>query len=100
MDHERLGDDRADGLAWIQRRVGVLEDHLNLAPKWLQLLARKIRDLLALDLDRPARRLEQAVHEACCRGLAAACLADDAERLPPLDVERDAVDGADGGDLL
>ncbi len=32
VDLERLGDDEPDALAWVQRRVGVLEDHHQLAP--------------------------------------------------------------------
>ena len=36
VDRERLGDDRAHRLARVQRRVGVLEDHPDLAPQLLQ----------------------------------------------------------------
>ena len=50
VDRERLGDDRADRLARVQRRVRVLEDHLHLAPQRLQLARRlSVDDLLALE---------------------------------------------------
>jgi hypothetical protein len=100
VDHERLADDRSDRLARVQRRVRILEDHLHLAAQRLQLSPRQVCDLLARDLDAAARRLEEPVDQARRRRLATACLADDAERLAALDVERDAVHGAHSADLL
>src|SRR4051812_963470 len=99
VDLERVGDDRADGLARVERRVRVLEDHLDLAPERLQLLAREARDVAALVLDRAARRVEQAGDEARRGALAAAGLPHDPERLALGDVERDAVDRVHGTDL-
>ena len=36
MNDERVRDDRSDRLARVQRRVGILEDHLHVAVKGLQ----------------------------------------------------------------
>ena len=63
-------------------------------------LALDVGDLLALELDRAAGRVEQPQQQAAGGRLAAAGLADEAERLAALDVERDAVDGVHGADLL
>jgi hypothetical protein len=100
VDRERLADDRADRLARVQRRVRVLEDHLRVAAELDQLLRLDVGDLLALELDRAAGRIEQAQQQAAGGRLAAARLAHQAERLAALDVEGDAVDGVHGADLL
>src|SRR3712207_7174984 len=47
VDRERFGDDRADRAPRVQRGVRVLEDHLHLAPQWL-------------DLDRKSTRLNSS----------------------------------------
>ena len=99
VDDEGVGDDRADRLARVQRRVRVLEDHLHLATQGLQLRALDRRDLAAVEVDRARRRVHQAQQQAGGRGLAATRLAHEAERLAAHDVERDAVDGLDGADL-
>ena len=90
MDRERLGDDRADRLARVQRRVRVLEDHLHLAAQRLAARApRERRDVAAVERDR-ARSSASSSRSDQPRGrrLAAARLADDAERLALADVER------------
>ena len=53
------------------------------------------RDVLAIDDDRPAGRLQQLQQRAAGGGLAAAALADQAQRLARVDVKRDAVDRVD-----
>ena len=100
MDDERLGDDRADRLARIQRRVGILEDHLDLAPQRGQLATLQVGHLAPVDLDAAVRRGQQARNQPRRRRLPAAGLADDPERLAAADVERDAIDRADRPDLL
>ena len=101
VDLERLADDRADGLARVQRRVRVLEDHLHLAPQRQQRAPVRVWRCRTPSIDdRAAGRLEQPRDQARGRGLAAARLADEAERLALVDVERDAVDGLHGADLL
>ena len=97
---ERLGDDEADALARVQRRVRVLEDHHHLAPVRTHLGAGQARDVAAVEDDPAGRRIEEAHDAARHRRLAAAGLADDAERLALADREGDAVDGLHRGDLL
>ena len=99
MDLERLADDVADGHARVQRRVRVLEDHLHPAAHLAHLLAAELRELDAVELHLTGRRLVELEDGASGRGLAAAGLADEAERLALLDEEVDAVDRAHGADL-
>src|SRR4029078_360808 len=56
MHLERLGDDESDALAGVQGRVGVLEDHLQLAADGAEGLLRERRAVPALSLDRSDRR--------------------------------------------
>ena len=81
LQPQRLADDLADPLARVERGVGVLEDHLHLAPQRPHLAPREPGDLTALEADRARARLEQLQDRAARRRLAAARLADQAERL-------------------
>ncbi len=99
VDLQRLGDDVADRHARVQRRVGVLEDHLHLAAHLAHLAAVQLGQVLAVEDDLAAGRLVELQDGAAGGGLAAAGLADQAEGLALLDVERDAVDGLDRADL-
>ena len=85
VEPQRVADDLADALARVQRRVGVLEDHLHLAAQRLQLAALQADDLLAVEAHRARRRLEQLQDRAAQGGLAAARLADQAQRLALVD---------------
>ena len=78
---ERLADDEADALARVQRSVRILEDHHHLAAHRAHLGARELGDVAALEDDPPGGRLQQLHDAAGQRGLPAAGLADDAERL-------------------
>ena len=98
VQRERRADDLADPLARVQRRERVLEDHLHLAPDGLELRAAGLRDVGAAEADRAAGRVEQAHERARQRRLAAARLADEAERLALAQVQRDVVDGVHVGD--
>ena len=49
--HERVGDDRADALARVERRVRILEDHLHLAPQRAQRAPDELRDVAAVEQD-------------------------------------------------
>ncbi len=97
---QRLGDDEADALARVQRRVRVLEDHHHLAAERAHLRAREIGDVVAAELDRAAGRIEQLHDAARHRRLATARLADDAERLALAHGERNAVDRLHRGDFF
>jgi hypothetical protein len=51
VDVEGVADDRPDPLARVQRGIGVLEDHLDLAPQPSQPVALPVGDVLAVELD-------------------------------------------------
>ena len=95
VDAQRLGQDLADGLARVEARVRVLEDHLELAPPLPQVLALERQEVLAVERDRARQRLRDAHDRPADRGLARARLADEPERLAARDGERDAVDRVD-----
>ena len=63
------GPDRHPG---VQRRVGVLEDHLHPAPELAQLTARGGAHVEAIELDPPGVGFDQPHQAARERGLAAA----------------------------
>src|SRR5215467_14844477 len=54
-----------------------------------------MRDVMTVELDRPACRLEQPQHGARHRRLAAPALADEPQRLAFVDLEADPVDRVD-----
>src|SRR6185312_1488206 len=92
---QRFSDDRADPHARVQRGKRILKHRLHRlavtpAPGTVECL-----DVLSLKADRPACWVLQPKHHLRCGGLAAAGLADDAERASAFDGEGDAVDGAD-----
>ncbi len=99
LEPERRADDRADRVPRVQRGVRVLEDHLDVAAHRPHLAHGQVRDVPALELDLAARRLDQPGDEPAHRRLAAAGLADDAQGLPRVHLEVDAVDGLDRGGL-
>ncbi len=79
--------------------VRVLEDHLHVAAERAQSALLQVRDVVALEGDLPAGRLDQPGDQAAGGGLAAARLAHQAQRLALAHVEADAVDGLDRADL-
>jgi hypothetical protein len=93
LDAERCADDRPDRVPRVQRRVGVLEDHLDVGAQRAHARARELGDVLALEHDRAGRGLKQLRQDAARRRLAAPRFADQAKRLTGGDRERDAVDG-------
>src|SRR5690606_14643948 len=94
---ERRLEDRADGLARVQRRERVLEDHLDRTAKCLRALRSRI-ELAAFEDDPTGGRPIQARDHASGGRLAAARLADEAERLAARNLEADAVDGLQPAD--
>ena len=101
MQLHRLGDLIADGEDRVQRRHGLLEDHRDVvAADLLELPLLEHGEITALEEDArafrdPAGPVDQAHHRQRGHGLAAARLADDAERAPRRDLEVDPVDGAE-----
>ena len=96
MRDQRLHDDGAHAHPGIERRERVLEDRLD--PAAVAVASRRVerRQVRALEPQRAGRRRLEPEHELGGRGLAAARLPDDAERLARLDHERDAVHRAHG----
>ena len=101
VGHQRLGDDVQYRHAWIQRRVGVLEDHLHVAADLPQPVLVQLGDVdrrvggLELEVDRAVGGLDRAQDAAPQGRLAAAGLSHQAERLSLVDEQVDAVDGLD-----
>ena len=101
METHGLGDLVAHREHRVERRHRLLEDHRDLvAPDLRHLVLGELREVAALEHDRrgrldPARQVDQPHDRERGHRLAAAGLADDAERAARLDREVDAVDGAD-----
>ncbi len=100
MEPKRIADDVSHPLAGVERRVGVLEDHLHLPPKRLELSPPQPDDLAPVEAHRARGRLEKLEDGAAQGGLPAAGFADQAERLALGDVEADPVHGAHAADLV
>src|SRR6266404_7533636 len=96
VDLDALGDDRADAHARVQRRVRVLKDDLHVAPHRAEIASGQREDVAAVERDGARRRLGEAQDTTSERRLAAAGLADDAERLARPHRQVDARDGVDG----
>src|SRR5262249_6171017 len=92
---EGLTDDIAGALARIERRERVLENDLQLPAVRPEFGLAEARDVMAVEPDGPSRRLDQAHDGAPHRGLAAARLADEPQRLAGADREAHAVHGVD-----
>ncbi len=91
VDRQRLADDGAGGHPRVQRRIRVLENDLHVPPLEPQFFRREAQDVAPAEHDPAAGRLDQAEDRAPGGGLAAAALADQAERLLAPERERDAV---------
>src|SRR3954467_9343196 len=95
MRADRLGDRGADLEPRVERGERVLEHVLHLAAQGR--LPRRVErgDVLAVEDDLAGLRLLQADVAAPGGGLAAAALANEAERLGGRDLEADLLDGVD-----
>ena len=98
---QRLGDDVQHGHARVQRRVGVLEDHLHVPADLPQPALVQLGDVdrcvggLELEIDRAVGGLDGTQDAPAQSRLAAAGLAYQAKCLPFVDVEVDPVDRLD-----
>ncbi len=88
-DHQRLGDDIADPPPWVQGGNRILKDQLHAPAHPPQGIALHRREVLAVEHDSPRDGPAQLKHRAAQRGLAAAGLADQAERLAARDLQAD-----------
>ena len=86
VDNHRLFDDLCAGLARIERRVGILEDHLHTAALATGAVFLEV-ERLTFERDGSACRLMKANEAASQSRLAAAGLADDAEGLASVHLE-------------
>ena len=93
---ERLGQDVADVHRGVQRRVRVLEDHLQVAAELAAILAADPGDVVALECDRARGDRRQAQDGPADRRLSRARLADEAERATLADAQRHPVESAMG----
>ena len=92
-DVERLHHDVADLAARVQRRDGVLEDHLHACASGAKLVVREAGELLALEHHRTTFGCTQLHHGTTSGALTAAALAHEAERFAAQHVETDTADG-------
>src|SRR6478609_160997 len=87
---QRLGQTCADGPAWIQRAVCVLEHHLHIARMASKIAASiTLWQLLAIEIHVALGFIEQAEQHAAERRFARAAFADQPERLARLQLEAD-----------
>ena len=100
VDAQRLVERMADAPPGIERGAGVLVHVLHGAADAARLARLEPRDDRAVEADGAGGLAHEAERRAGERGLAAAELADQAQRLPGLERERDAVDGAHLGARL
>src|SRR3546814_18125984 len=89
--------DVPDPATRVERRDRVLEDHLEARPGLAELLATELREVGPVEEHLAAGRLRELHDGATRRGLAAAGLADEPERLALDDVDADPGDGLDRG---
>src|SRR5207244_5646441 len=90
---ERAAEDPLDRVPRVQRRVRVLEDHLDVAPE-LPVSALLLRgDLEPVELDLPLRRIDEPDERLRKRRLARAGFSDETEDLAAVHLEGDARDG-------
>src|SRR5205814_4637225 len=86
-------EDLAHPLVRVERSLRILEDHLHLPADSLELPPARAGDVLAAEADRARRRLDEPHERPDQGGLAAARLADDAERFALVQLKRHVVDG-------
>src|SRR5205085_6529673 len=91
VDAQPLADDLRDRQPRRQARIGILKNHLHLAPQRTQPPLRLLRDVTPPEADR-ALGIEQPQQRETQRRLARAALADDPQRRAGAHLERDAVD--------
>ena len=92
MDGERLSEHLAHGHARVQRGIGVLKNHLEVAARLQHSRAREPQEVLAAEENLAARRLDKAQQRPSERRLAGTGFADEAEDLAAPDLQGDVVD--------
>ncbi|MNV03149.1 hypothetical protein D3C71_934020 [compost metagenome] len=92
MHLERLADQVPGVQARIQRRVRILEDHLDMTPHLPHLVGRHVRHVLPGQADSPFGRLNQLHQQAAGGGLSGTGLAHQCQRFTGAQGERHALD--------
>ncbi len=92
VQSQGLADDVATAHVRVERRVRVLEHHVQLAAQRPHLAPREVRDVYAAQANLAGRRLRQAHYAVRHRRLTAARFADEPEELAVLQHERHVVD--------
>src|SRR5918992_1544100 len=95
MNDPRFSDDLLDPHAWIQRRVGILENHLYPPADILKFSRVRAKNIFTVKQCLAGARLLQAHQGARHRRLAAAALADQPQRFTFMKREIDTIDGLD-----
>src|SRR5262249_25204069 len=95
VDGQRLRDDPSHPPPRVQRAVRILEDDLDAAARRPELTQRQREQVAALQPDLSGARLDEPEDQAARRGLAAAGLPDESQRLSRLEGEADPVHRAD-----
>ncbi len=96
---DRLGDDVANAHAWIERRIRILEHHLDLAAHLANVAGRHVLEVHAVKDDIAASHRKQLDDRATGGGLAATALADQPQCLAAVHIEGHPVDRLDGAGL-
>ena len=95
MDHQRLSDDLLHRMARVERGVRVLEDHLHFGPQAAQFLRAEPSKILPIQDHLSGSGAVELQDGAPGGGFAAAALTHQAQGLPALDLEGDAVHSLD-----
>src|SRR5579885_2392955 len=80
-----LGDDLPDGVAWIERAVGVLEDHLHIRAHLAHFAGRQLRQFHSVQLHATCRWLDELQDGAARCGFAAAAFSHQTKRFAASD---------------
>src|ERR1700674_911553 len=93
MNVERLRAREAPRQPRIERRVWILEHHLDLAPHRAHFVGRQARDILAIEFDAAAVDVDQPQQRASRGRLAATGFADQRQRFTGAKIEAHLLDG-------
>ena len=92
LGDDRLGEDVGDLKGWIERRIRILEDDLDIAGKSSPLPGSQASDVAAVERDRTAARLRQPKHRAADRRLSGAGLPHKTQGLSSSNLQRYALE--------
>lgn len=97
MNFQRFGNNLPDSHAWVQRAIGILENHLNSFAVGAELGIGKMRYIGVFEFDLASGRLNEPDNRPAKGGFARAAFADQAQGFAGGECEGDAFDGVEGG---